>query len=238
MIPETNTMHLKIEGEQKEVIVRFGEAPPILSPKSLELKGSINTPFEFYAKRVETFDPINAHVILNETTGSISLIVDESIPEYSITATGTLGYSELLKALPINQNKALTTEELCDKLRFAAIHFESKEAHKTLIRKLSNLKIIIKTALEKQNERNGTFKASKEVEIEEKLELGFVMNVPVFVGTPAKRIAVEVQYESTDGGTVKLYLISDDLQALAEEIKQEYFSKAEEVFSELVVVRT
>lgn len=101
---------LNITTEQKEVIIRTGDATPIEMPKSVKLTGTLDAPYEFFEKRKKTINIDNAHVEVDYQKQSIKLVIDENMPTNK-EILGTLQLFDEFKQLQQQHDEEIASAE-------------------------------------------------------------------------------------------------------------------------------
>lgn len=199
-------LHLKVEQVQGEtLIIREGQALPLVPPKKINITGDIKTVTSFIEKRKSAsslsgsqfIDPERAIVIVDKDKKTITLQLDPQ-DEYGAIIIAKLEPNPDLEQFFINKNKQFGQRELINLLKFSRIYFEDFGQHGTLLKAYTSFSAKTHTDLtgESDNRGNKNFAFNKKVETG--LPNAFVMNVPIFKGQVPKRFMVEICLDVTD----------------------------------------
>src|ERR1700680_4830780 len=132
-------LHVKIEGEQKELVIREGDALPAKEPMKVAIAGDINAVTEFLTKRkiangtgLQKVDPTSAVIEVDEEKMFIMLHLD---PEnhYGATVTGRLEFTKELTQFDINGKGTFGRDALLKLIRFNGLLFKDKDKHAALL---------------------------------------------------------------------------------------------------------
>lgn len=226
---------LNITTEQKEVIIRTGDATPIEMPKSVKLTGTLDAPYEFFEKRKKTINIDNAHVEVDYQKQSIKLVIDENMPTNK-EILGTLQLFDEFKQLGINTTKTYSITSLREILKFKGAFFKSKDEYRTIIGNLVNFSAKIEKEFNNSNDFKGNAAQQTVTKMKTDIPLNFKLNMPVLLGYPNMEFEVDVCVDATSGD-LKLWLecieLKNDLDAkIVEIIDKQQLNFA----SELVVI--
>lgn len=75
---EERVNHFNITGDQREIIIREGDAREIKVPRKVEINGTIVAPYEYLKKRHEIMPLIESHLLIDRTKGELRLVINES----------------------------------------------------------------------------------------------------------------------------------------------------------------
>ncbi len=227
-----SNLNLKIEGVQgNELIIRHGEAPKVIEPKSVKIAGDIKSVLNFIKIRIDGIDKQKATIEFNEKLKSVVLNTDPSSP-IQTTVVGELEVYEKLDQFGINKEKFYGQNELEKFVRMNRFFFADKEKHGQLVSNLKNLsaKVNAEMVSEKDNRGNRNIGLKKEVKTD--LAADFVLSIPLFKNSEPKTFRVEICYELTDS-TMRFWLESVELEELQMDAVQKEFSAQKDHFNEL-----
>ena len=204
-------IELNLNGEQKELLIRTGEALKLLQPVKIVQSGNIESPAKFHAIRAG----VPTKSIVTFSRSKMEIIFDAE-PENSLAAivTGKLLINDDLKKFEINsQSKMWGLQELAKFLKMNKTFFKDKEKTDSLIASLIAFKGTITTELEKANDGRGNAKDLMDRKTTSNMPTDFILSLPVFVGGEIKTFRVEIGIDSTDA-SAKFWLESSELQEI------------------------
>jgi len=195
---------VKLEGEQKELTIRTGEALPILEKKQIRLSGDINSISSFLSKRATGFssqqvDKTKAVVIVDKLGMKISLLLDPE-NQLGLEVLGTLEISDELKIFHVNQNKTFTRDELIKIIKFNKLSFDDSEKHTELLKAYQSFSAQTAADLKQESDTRGNKANSFAKTVTTNIPTEFILLIPVFKGKEAQRFRVEICLDVTDGG--------------------------------------
>jgi hypothetical protein len=196
-----------------ELTIREGQALPVHHPSNLSIKGTIDAPSRFFAKKKDNYDWTRGHVIVNEM--SLDLIWGEHENWGGLKVTGVLEEDPALKGFGINTHKKYHQKELSTLLKMNRIHFSDREDNRKIVSSIEKLKIKVTQEIENGNDFKGNKKQLFEQNVHHELLLHFTLMIPIFKGQPQKSFVVEINFDITDGNTL-FWLESVDLKELME----------------------
>lgn len=234
-------LNVKIEGDQKTLEVRTGEALPLKEPKKVVITGDINTISQYLRKRKgdlghSTQGVFNDKAIIytDRERGLISIAVDPENP-YGATVQGSLEKSKELEQFKINSQTTFNREQLVKILKFSKRHFDSPEVHSDIFAAYSAFRATSKTDHESSSDSRGNKAKVFTKEVQSNLPQTFVLNMPIFKGQPNERFMVEICLELTDAGA-HFWFESVELEELIAVRTDEIFEKQLAPFREMVIV--
>lgn len=228
-------LHLKIETNNNEIVIRKGDALPLKEPKVINLSGIITTPADWVAKRVTTIEQLKTHVVADYTNRTITLTIDEE-NHYQIVIAGKLEIFPELSKLSINGNSTYDEKELLKKLNFFGRWFTDKSAHKELLSRLQSFKAKVNMTFTNADDFKGTAAIEKLTKIEHEIPLEFVLSIPVFAGGEEKSFKVEICVSVRDGG-ISFWLESVELHEIISKVTDEIFEKELARLSDYAIVK-
>lgn len=231
---ESENVKIVVTGETKELVIRTGEAPVIKEQKFLALKGDINAPVEFAAKRKTEINALKSHVEVDKTNFKITLVIDEE-NHYSASVEGALVLFPELAKLKINENKIYSPRELYDTIKFMAAWFKNRDQHKALCEKLTKFTSRVETDFTNSNDFKGNVALSKLTKIKTDLDLSFILAIPIFKGSDPATFSVEICLDTKDGGVI-LWLESVELHELKTKESEVAMKSSIDALSEYVTI--
>lgn len=224
----------------KELIIREGKAPdPIQTiPIPVNISGTLDAPWEFWHKRRELFENSECHVQFNLEEGWLLLTCEEE-SHYACQVKGKLVPHALFKTLGVNREEmSYFQQDLYKQIRLLKPYFVDPEQHNKLMGELRNMNAKLTTIIKNADDQKGNKRDFIERTLQIDMCWDFQLNLPLFVGTPAKDVQIDIvaNYES---GSLVLYLESIDFIVKSERLKQELFDKHLENFAkEMVCIET
>ncbi|RFP65909.1 hypothetical protein D0N36_06815 [Hymenobacter lapidiphilus] len=214
-----------------ETIIRHGQAAPIREPRQLAYTGRLDSPRQFLQPKVELYDFKQATVFINQTSGTLKLVLAEK-SELFDSVTGSLELAPELAQFKINTDQKYTVSELVKFLKRTRFFFSDKDSHAVLLSSLMNFSAKVQTKIEQQQSTNGSSKNNLEREVHGiEWNREFVLTTPIFKGYPAKSFRVEIGIDPTDA-SVKLYLESAELFELEQQYRAELLAEEAAYFEQ------
>lgn len=215
-----------------EVIIREGVATSPLDPKAprnIEIDGTIETPLRWLQQRVGLIDQKKAHILVNRSGMSITLITDET-DEYNIgIISGYLSLSDEVMAFGINTDKKWVPQQLGMFLKMNRAFFTDKSKNMSLVSQLKSFNASVNAQVVQSKSENGSYTDNYSQIVESNLPPSFKICIPLFKGFKPEEIEVET-YADIDGREVTVSLMS----AGANETIQDYKNKVIDQQLELI----
>lgn len=220
--------------ERLEVLT--GAAQVIRDPKILNISGTIESPFAWLEKRIETIEQLKAHVIVNREKLSISLKIEDK-NHFSDTITGKAELHPAFVKFSINTNTYRTPKELAQLFKMNRSFFENKSEAMMLVSELQNFKAKIDGEVEKADDNRGNRKLLVQQAVNSNVPDNFKVNVPIFKGGKPETIEVEIYIEADD---LTCCLISPQANERVEELRDSMIdaelSKIEKIAPHIVII--
>lgn len=214
---------VKPDPETRTVTILEGKAPiqPSIIPEPIAISGNIYAPAVFWEHRKHHFQLDRCHVEYSRHSRIIRLICDEK-SEYNETVTGKLLMFEPLQALQINNfEHSYSRDSLIKTIKTYRPYFFNRKQADKIVNQLRLLKAKINTIIEKFDDQKGNQKDMVEKQLETNLDLGFVLQMPVFKGLEPVQIPVEVMLDYKGADEVVFYLESIELMDLMVDLTDE-----------------
>lgn len=214
-----------------EHVIRHGNAAPVREPRQLGYAGRLDSPRQFLTPKKGLYQPIQATVLINGTTGNVKLLLDEK-NELFDSVLGSLEKAPELEQFKINSDQKYSVSELVKFLKRTRFFFTDKDAHATLLHALMNFSAKVQTKIEQMQSTNGSSKNNLEREVHGiEWNREFTLTTPIFKGYPAKSFRVEIGIDPTDA-SVKLFLESAELFELEQTYKAELLAEEASYFEQ------
>lgn len=204
-------LNVKVEGNQKKLIVLVGEALTPREPATVKINGSITAPRLYLEKRTPTLE--NDTIIYSRSQMCIAYRKNE-LDSLGANIEGKLLMSPDLEKLNINDDKnAITPKEMGALLKRNRFFFKDKEGHASLVSALNTFQATITTEIEKHQDNKGNRHDLVNKAVKANVPTGFVLELPIFIGQKSFSFNVEICFDSTDV-SVKCWLESSELVEL------------------------
>lgn len=238
-VMEKNDINLNISnpGEHK-IILLHGQEPDQVFPSIIQLNGSIMAPKFWYEGKKKSgfgFDESNMHVIVDSSTKTITLHVEDNYEDRGAMITGQLIRDPCLTEFKINSPDSWTMKQLVSFLKRTKYWFSDKENHMEVMKKVQEFKAKVVRDLEKADDMKGNELYKYEQKVTSEFKVCFTLLIPVFKGLPQKTFMVEVLFDLTDRD-VHFRLSSDELYEIELEYGEEVMRAAMKGLDSLTVI--
>jgi len=235
---------VKVEGDQKELILREGQAEPIRVPRKIKIDGDINTVKEYLSKRMNIASLGMQLQYINKGTSIITVdeekmfILLELDPndELATVVNAKLEFTTYLDQWNINGKKTFTRKELLDILKYAKLMFDDPDQYETVYKAYQVFDFQAMISASQEDDKRGNRSASVKKEIKTNLPADFILRIPIFKGQGPETFRVEVCYDTTDA-SIKFWFESVELFNLIEQRKIEIFAEQLAPFQDFVIIR-
>lgn len=188
-----------LNGEQKALEIREGQALPLHELKPLALVGTISAPGDFYEIRKEQFPVEKSNVIVDREAGTIQLTGLDQEDVGSIRITGKLEVHPDFKRTGINDEENVRQiTELATWIKMNRTFFESKSVAMNLVTILRNFKATVNKAIEDKRDDRANYSVLRQQVVESNIPQSFKMTVPLYVGEKPQTFDVEVVIDPED----------------------------------------
>jgi len=212
---EEEKINVTVDGTVKELVIRHGEAAPILQPRHFAFTGTIDAPF-LYAKG-KSLPVAPAVVHFNIDSGVICF---EENPTDGLAAVvyGQIDISEEIEKWGINNPKiSYTSLELGRFIKLNRYYFEKKEVAINLAGILMDLRIKVEKNIQAADDNRGNVrKELSQKIINNSIPESFAINIHIIKGFPPLTIEVSIEI---DPDNFECRLVSYELEQKIEEIK-------------------
>lgn len=237
-------LKVDVNGDQKELTIRTGQAPQIQDPQAIKLRGDIMSIKAFLDKRygpgregyeLQKVDRNRAVVIADKESLSILLRLDPQ-NVFGTEVVASLSISDELKEWRINSSTQFTREELVKKIRFNRRFFADALKHEELLYAYMILNITGTTELKAESDNRGNREAAfKKAINSQNIPTEFVLKMPIYKGQPEETFRVEVCLEATDA-SVRFWFESVELEELLVKRRDEIFEDQLKHCSDFVII--
>lgn len=211
----TNKIEVFAKEGTTEIVVREGKANDVHIPNGIQYKDlSIDAVKEYLSKLTdsEKLEVEDSFITYSTEKRYIELAfsVRRENPDL---IRGVIVLHPDLEKFEINQGKRQTPHQLADFIRMNRHYFETKDQAIKLESTLRNFTAEVDKKLEASDDKRANIKASIVQTVKTSIPESFVIKIPVFVGSDAISVNVEVDINSTD---LSCSLMSPDLKSLIE----------------------
>jgi hypothetical protein len=224
-------IEINLKGDQKELILREGDASPVEVPQQIALSGGIQNPARFHAIRPGT--PKESLVVFSRAQKMITFFENPE-KQYCARIEGCLLENEDLKAFGIN-DKMWGVQDLARFLKMNKVFFSDRDEAEGIITKLTSLRATTTTDIEMEKDDRGNSRSLKDKKTVSNVPLEFILKIPIYVGYAPKTFLVEIAIDSTDGG-MRLWLESPELRELSISERDRIIDEEIEKFEGLIIM--
>ena len=223
-------VQLNITPTGSELVIREGKAIEAKAPKSIEITGVLDAPYQF--KIGKNLEPLNCHIKIRKDKGEIHLIVQDTDPHTTHKISGALTYDTILDQFHINKEKRWAVQEFLKFIKMMKYFFADKAAHTKLIESLQKWSVKVERVINEHNDNKGNSNFQLETKVREvELLSKFDLNIPIFQGYEKKKFTVEIGLDPKNID-VNLFLISDELFELEIRERESLIADAIEKFND------
>lgn len=206
---------LNITSQNKDVIVRTGEALQLKEPLKIDIKGNIDAVSRFITQRNSVENTICAQeaiILVDREALSITLKAE---PEnfYGAIVKGELTINSLLQNFGINTGNKFTQSDLVSLLKLNRVFFADLDEHAKILSSIKNFKANVNKEIVSAKDGRGNNQNVNNQNITTDLAFDFKLNIPIFKGEKASVFMVEILLDITDAGT-RFWLESMELNDL------------------------
>lgn len=206
-----------LEVSDGTIIIRQGDALPPNEPKALFITGALIAPLDYFRHRssLDKIDKAKCIVTYHrDEQESFIMFREDPTNQYAANIKGILKINPELALWGINTDKARSVKELAAFLRLKRRFFSNSEEHTTLLKGLQDFSMSTSAQIVDKNDRRGAAetRVAKEVK-DHNLPEHFTLEMPLFLGTDAKRFKVTIEFDQRDAG-LSIYLLSEELLEL------------------------
>lgn len=198
-----------------ELIIREGSATePIRSPKSINIVGILDAPFQFWQSRTKQYDHKDVHLLVRKDVGSLELHINDTSPTTEHVIKGAVKRNPVLNEFKINTEARWGVREFVKFIRTMRYYFADPAECNAMVESLNKWEAKVETVIKEFNNQNGSSLTMLEKKVGEvQLKTKFNLSIPIFQGYAKDKFTVEIGLDPKNT-SVDLYLISDELYEL------------------------
>ncbi|WP_262247005.1 hypothetical protein [Parapedobacter soli] len=199
-----------------ELIIREGNALPVLEPIKVRIAGTLDSPFRFLQKRIDEIDQKKAHITVSREELELHLYFNEDNAYDQGHIVGMITPHPTFKKFGINSGRYITTYEMAELIKMNRSAFENRQEAMKLVSALKNFKAKVEKDMEKANDDRGNRKVLLQQTVESNVPESFKVVMPIFKGMPKETFEVEVYFNPDD---LTCTLVSPEANDTLEEIR-------------------
>lgn len=231
-----NELNLNIESinaEGNEIIIRTGEAAPIIEPQKYSISGiTIDSLTDYLLKREQLINKDEIVIELNNECRQISASLNPNDP-LADTLSASMKINPQLAAFGINSSRRYSREDMVKVIKFNRVYLGDQVT--AILLHLNDFNASISASIKEQSDNRGNKHASANIKVKTELSLGFKLAMPIFVGSPASEFFVDIAFDISDG-SVAFWLESVDLKELEIKAVEETFSAFRKQFHKYAIL--
>lgn len=214
---ETQAINISAAPGISELIIRHGDAAPVITPEQYRFDGNIEAPFTYLTGRNsatgdEHFNPKKSVLQINRKNGNIKLLQNPNDPIADVIV-GTTEIAPELDGWKFNTDYRWRASDLAEFLRRNRRYFPDASKLAELIAELRSMKVTTNGDIQTADDKRGNKKSLFEQSVQSNIPVSFDVDLPIIAGQKPTRVKVEVFIEVT-GQSVSLMLDSIDVAEL------------------------
>ena len=220
---------VNLTGEQKEIVLRTGNALEPRAPKAINITGTLPAPSQFKAGK--ELDPKGCHLQINFANGTIELHVQDTDPYTEHVIKGALTSNVDLKKFKINDTAhRWSVAEFLQFIKPLKFFFADRSLHQKLVLALQKWSVKVEKIINEHNDNKGNTNYQLMTTVnnsamgEDGFPQKFDLLIPIFQGYPNVQFTVEIGLDPNNA-TVKLFLMSDQLVELEAGFKEKLLAE-------------
>jgi len=230
---EMKEVNVTLAEGQQILEIRQGQAAEIHELNDLTITGTLNSPAKFLLIRKEQIDPTKSHVIVNEDAGTICLVANDREQVGGIIVTGELKLHPDFTRTGVNTDLSRTTFKLAKWIKMNRPLFDSNAEAARLVTELRNFKAKVEKDVEKNEDERANHSMKISQAVDSNIPEGFVLHVPLFVGSKKSTIKIEIVIDPDD---LTCSLLSPDAADLIKKEKESAIAAQVKNFNDYVVI--
>lgn len=234
-----NVIKVKSGVPVQELVIREGEALPVLQPQQINIVGQINSPYNWLKGKYQEINFLKSHIIVDEDAKTIMLVIDDKNQLFDCI-TGKLITNPDLDVFGINTTTEFEPEDLAQIIRMNKFLFKERTAAMKLHTELRKFNGKIRTEIEKQDSDQGNKKFLWDQTVEHNAPKEFTLYAPILKGGDAVEIHVDFVFRVKSNYSIVINLISPNLREYiadnTESLILEQIDKIKELVPDITIV--
>jgi hypothetical protein len=229
---EDKKININTYGKEGELVIREGDALPVLHPNDIKITGTLGAPYQFYEGKKEKIKAIDSHITIKKDQGVIILNVNDQDPYTVVQIIGQLKKDGALDLWKINTDHRWTVQGFLKFIKTQRYFFDNPAECSALVESLQTWNAKVETVIKQHNDNAGNSLQLLEKKVSEiGLKTKFNLHIPLFQGYPKVKFTVEIGFDPKTN-SVDLYLISDELFELEIREREKHIDAELSKFSE------
>jgi hypothetical protein len=230
-----NELHLT-DFKGNELVVREGAASKPIEPIKVDIKGVINSPFNWLEKKLSALKVIDSNILIDKDKGTIILTVNEKSPVFD-TIQGSLQLHPDFEMFNINSGESITSHDLAEKIKMFRSCFLDKDTAMKLVKNLRNFTAKVNKELEAFKDDRANYALKKSQIVETNLPESFTLVVPIFKGQEKRHVEVEININADNlNCTLISPEVNDYISTFKETIIDEQIDKIKTLVPDLAII--
>lgn len=227
-------INVNVTDQHSELIIRHGEALPPEKRESVHLKGSIEAPAEFIAKRGAAINPLNTHVFIDRDKGKIKFVTNEE-SEFQTTVVGQLEIDKHFQAFRINNGDWSSAKELGEFLRRNRRFISNAEEGTKFINSLLKFKAKVEKEIERSTDNRGNNTDMVAQKVISEIPKVITLDMPIIKGLKKEKFKVEIFFD-VRGASLSISLDSIEAEEIEEKLKETEIKKQLGAFEDYATI--
>lgn len=228
-------LEVKLEGDQKELIIREGAAPKVRQPNGYTIDTTPAGIIDFYLKRKESITASNALLKIMDNDRSALLVVNDTIDDEKISITGKIRANKDITDLGINSDKFWSAKELELALRRRPHLFTDSEHYANHMNRFRDFNAEVSRNIQDKDSQRGNAVKSRESNVKHNLESNITLKISPWSDAEARTYTVDIMVKE-EAGEARFYLECSQLLVDQEDIASEILKKVEVSLAELPIL--
>lgn len=241
-----NNIKLEILGDNKELILRTGDAPDNFKVrKGIRVSGTIGLPLAHLEKITSTLFESQHRLFLSpgdmmvvdesyltiDRDKMVIVFVEQAGKEFESSYTGKLAFDPDFLSFGINNNEvSYSPLKLAEKIKMSRSFFENKSDAMRLVSDLINFEAKVNKEVEAKADERANRRVLLAQTVNTNLPENFRMKVPIFKGELAQIVEVEIGIDPID---LSCRLISPEVNDFINETKNNILDYQKDAIAKL-----
>lgn len=214
---DNQNIQLTVSETCSEVVIRHGQAAPVVVPQQYCFDGNIEAPANYYNSRNNAtqnshFTPDKAVLHVSVKDGLIVLRQNPNDPKEDIVR-GRIFIAHDIESWGFNSERKWRSSELADFLRRNRRFFSDTQKHADLLAELKAMKVTTTGQIETSDDRRGSKTTIFAQSAQSNVPVDFEIEIPIIEGYRPIKVKVEI-FIDISGQSVSLIIDSTDVTEL------------------------
>lgn len=228
---------INITTDQKELVIRTGEALSVENPCQIGIQGNIDSIINWLKVRKGTFDEKKCHILVAYDLLKMDLIIDEKEP-FNTIIESILKLSQEFKDFGINNSSLVwDPQKLSQFIKMNRSFFESKDVAAKLVSEFKDYKMKVNKVVEKNKDDRANFDEKRSQAVSSTLPENFRVKLPIFKGMQPITIELEVYIDPINLGVSLISPETNDfIHEQTREIMDEQIKQIAELCPDIAII--